>query len=87
MSINFKDAYAANQLKPAVEVVEVTPSDVTIYDPPLRAAKVTGAGNINVEFLNGNVGVVPMEAYVRDDFYIVRLLATGTTATGIYGYK
>lgn len=67
---------------PALGAVEVTPSDATDLSPTARALYVGGAGTLEVIMQSGDTvtftnaeGVLPIR--------VKRVLATGTTATGI----
>lgn len=66
----------------------ITPSDVTVYDPPLVGLRVgTTAGNINVR--SGGRDVVIVGAQVGEtisgEFNMV--YSTSTTAVGINGWQ
>lgn len=64
-------------------VQAITPSDVTVYSPPLRAIYVGGAGNIALTFTDGTTAVFTAVAVgVIHSFGMVKqILSTGTTAT------
>lgn len=79
--------------RPARTTLTVTASDSTVYDPPLKALYVGGAGDLAVETENnyngaGDGGPTTFTAhpvgYVRVGD-IRRVLSTGTAATGLVG--
>lgn len=73
-------------LVPAAHAAAVTPSDVTLFDPPTRWLYVNGAGNLVVTTLGGETGVViAVQAGARLPVRVTKILAA-TTATGITRY-
>ena len=68
-------------------VIDITPSDVTVYDPPLIGLRVgTLAGNISV-VSDGDTVVIPSwQLYEALQMNITKVLAA-TTATGITGWQ
>lgn len=66
----------------------ITPSDSTVYSPALRGVWVGGAGNLAIEFSDGTSGIfvgVPA-GYLLPVREVVKVKATGTTATDISGW-
>lgn len=68
--------------------VAVTPSDSTVYDPPLRGLYINGSGTVGISFSDGStffgspaIGVFHPLAGVS------KVFASGTTASGIYGFR
>lgn len=69
---------------PIIEAVSVTPSDTTVLAKPSHWIMVTAAGNVAVTLLNGNTITFP--GLQPGNFYAIqasKIMATGTTATGI----
>lgn len=69
-------------------VVAVTPSDVTVFSPPLIALRVgTASGPVAVK--SGGQTVIIPAVLLGETIYgsFNQVLATGTTATGITGYQ
>jgi hypothetical protein len=72
---------------PGFGSVAVTPSDATTYDPPLRSVYVTAGGAVAFEGVDGLT-----DAWTVPDAFLLpvrvrRVLATGTTATGLHGIR
>lgn len=74
----------------------ITASDVTVYDPPLRGLRVgaAGAGNVVLvyagddEAVAGNRETVAVSnGQLITGFLIRQVRATGTTASGLTGYR
>lgn len=74
---------------PGWSLVAITASDSTEYDPPLRSVYVGGAGHVAVLAIGDTVAVtfsnVPTGGYVLAQ--VTKVLATGTTATGLVGLR
>lgn len=68
-------------------ILTVTPSDTVAITKAIRAFMVTAAGDVSVLMADGSSGImpgcVPGAQYMGK---IVRINATGTTATGIKGF-
>jgi len=76
------DAYA-----PLEELLQITPSDVTVYDPFLRGCIVEAAGDLALEAklsIGTPVTISVLQGQVVP-VMIRRVLATGTTATVVCG--
>ncbi len=77
-----------NREEPFRQGVAVTPSDATVYTPPLDALYVGGAGNLSVTGVDGASftlnGVLAGTVY---NIAVSKVLATGTTATNIVALK
>lgn len=69
--------------------VSVTASNVTEYSPSLRGLYVGVSGNVAVVFTSGEqITLTNLAAGVIHPITkIKQILATGTTATGIVGFK
>lgn len=75
------DAYA-----PFEELIQVTASDSTTYDPPLRGCIVEVAGDLAVNTIKGDSSVtITVLAGQLVPAMITQVLSTGTTATVICG--
>lgn len=77
----------------ATRPVAITPSDSTVYDPPLQAIYVGVAGDLTIETTNNlNTGDGPQTFVARANgdvpvASIRRVMATGTAATDLIGYR
>ena len=70
--------------KPATMTADVTPSDATIYNPPMRGMFVGGSGVIKL-LAQGDSAASTWQAFpgMYIPVEIKKVLATGTTATGL----
>lgn len=69
-------------------IVAVTASDVTVYDPPLEALNVAGAGAVTVVFADGSTGAIYLAAgYIHAVGSVTKVMSAGTAATGIIGFR
>jgi hypothetical protein len=76
-----------SKTKPAVEAIEVTPSNTTVYNPPFRSLYIGVSGDVKIQDASGNdvtfayvpVGFLPVEAAM--------VYATGTSASSIVGLR
>ncbi len=76
-----RDAYA-----PFEDLIQITASDVTTYDPPLRGCIVEVAGDLAVTPIKSAASVViTVLAGQLIPVMIDQVLATGTTATVVCG--
>lgn len=87
MSLDDKyEGYATGQTGPIIGGFDVTPNDGADLATVTRAIMVTTAGDVAVVLKDGSAltlpGLVPGHFHA---FRVVRVLATGTTATGIKG--
>ena len=81
-----RDAYA-----PFEELIQITASDVTEYDPPLRGCIIEVAGDLAVNTVKGDAAigasdvVITVSAGQLIPAIMDQILATGTTATIVCG--
>lgn len=84
------DIYASNTpdlTSPLIGGFAITPSDSTDLAQMTRQIRVTGSsGAIAVIWADGTQTVEPVSAGESLDWRLVRVRATGTTATGLRGY-
>lgn len=83
----FKD-HQTGLTSPAVSGEAITPSDATPLPAVTRCLYVGGAGDLRVELVSGDV--VTLTGTVAGAIYplrIARVLATGTTATGLVALR
>lgn len=68
--------------------VSVTPSDATTYDPPLRGIYLNATGSISIVFADGSTfSGSPIPGLLHPFCGVYKVMSTGTTATGIYGFR
>ncbi|MEX5730234.1 hypothetical protein Ga0609869_003587 [Rhodovulum iodosum] len=70
---------------PALHLEPITPSDTADLARVTRALNVAGAGSVRVVTVTGQTGDIHVAAGIPFPIRVVRVLATGTTATGITG--
>lgn len=74
---------------PAGSLVTITPSDATVYTPPLRAVYVGSTGNVAVLAVGDTVAVtfigVPTGQYIL--VQCSKVMSTNTTATSLVGLR
>ena len=68
---------------PALYVDAVTPDDAADLSRPSRALNVAQSGAVRVTTVTGDTGTVFVAAGAAFPIRVVRVWATGTTATGI----
>ena len=68
---------------PLLRIDAVTPSDSADLGYVARQVYAAGAGTITAHDVNGNSFTFTIAAGERVDVFCIRILATGTTATGI----
>jgi len=79
-------AYSKTLTDPVTGGFAITPDDDTELAAVTRALLVTGAGSVTAEMKDGMTLTLPaLGPGVLYPFRVVRVLATGTTATGILG--
>lgn len=72
---------------PLIGAFSITPSDVTDLPNNTRQIRVTGiAGNLVAIWQDGQTRTIPVAANDVLDWRVSRVLATGTTATGLWGF-
>jgi hypothetical protein len=66
----------------------VTPSDVTVFAPPLRKLWVGVAGNLSIQLagMTTPVTLVGVPIGMLNDLRISKVMATDTTATTMIGF-
>lgn len=72
-----------------VRAVAITPSDTTVYNPPLRAIWVGVAGNLSIMCIGDTTAVTlaSVPAGPLSIACISRVMATGTLATTMIGFS
>ena len=83
---NYAKNYNDERSAPDYEGFAVTPADGTdLLNGPTRAVFVTVGGNVNVQLLGGGTAVLTtLVAGQILPIAVTRILATSTTATGIF---
>lgn len=78
---NTRDSYA-----PFEDLIQITPSDATVYDPPLRGCIIEAAGDIAINPIKSvaNVTISVLKGQLIP-VIMTQILATGTTATVVCG--
>ena len=78
---NTRDSYA-----PFEDLIQITPSDATVYDPPLRGCIIEAAGDIAIKPIKSasNVTISVLKGQLIP-VLMTQVLATGTTATMVCG--
>lgn len=71
---------------PARDVAPVTPSDSADLPDVAVAFFASGAGNVKVITVKGETRVIPVAEFMIVPVGVTRVLATGTTATGIQAF-
>ncbi len=80
----FKD-HAQSLESPATRIAEIVPSDTNPLAFITRAISVETAGHLQIVTSAGDAGRVFVAAGVPFPLRVTRVLATGTTASGIVG--
>ncbi len=76
----------ANDFQTAKTYAAITASDVTVYDPPIKAIYVGGAGDVTVVGGDGSGSSVTFSAPIAGGWLSVqatKVMATGTGATSL----
>lgn len=75
---------AASGVGPAAAIRPISPNDLAdLPDGPARSLFVGGAGLVVVEDVSGARAVIDSAAHQYHPMQVRRVLATGTTATGL----
>jgi hypothetical protein len=82
MTDMFKD-HQSGLDSPATRLAEVTPNDTAVLTFVSRAIVVETAGHVSVTMVSGDTGRIFIAAGVPFPVRVARIMATGTTATGI----
>lgn len=78
---------ATSLISPLIGGFAITPDDGNDLASTTRQIRVTGnGGTLSVLWADGSSSVEPVSSGDVWDWRIVRVLATGTTATGLRGY-
>lgn len=84
-------AYIPQAPSAGSHLVSVTPSDSTVFDPPLTGLYVAGAGDLALLGANDTVAVtltaIAAKTFVNNLVAVSKVMATNTTATGIVGFR
>lgn len=65
----------------------ITKSDSTVYNPPLRQIYVAGAGDVVLrKAVDGTLVTLTVDAKTWIKLWSDKVMSTGTTATGLVGY-
>lgn len=81
------ESYATGLGAPLIGGFAITPSDSADLPTVTREIRITGSGGtIAVVWLDGSTTTEPIESGAAASWRVRRVLATGTTATGIKGY-
>lgn len=84
--IDHFETQSSPQTGPVLGGFDVTPNDGADLDVLTRALMVTGEGNVTAIFKDGTTLTLPgLAVGVVYPVRVSRILATGTTATGIKG--
>lgn len=70
---------------PPMGAVSITPSNSDELAVVIRAIEATGAGNVNVVFVDGTSAVLALAAGERKTGLIKQVMSTSTNATGLIG--
>ncbi|TRD19819.1 spike base protein, RCAP_Rcc01079 family [Palleronia caenipelagi] len=84
MTDRFKD-YSSGLESPATELIEITPDDSAVLPVCVRGLNVAQSGSVRVETVGGSLATIYVVAGGAFPVRVARVLATGTTATGIVG--
>jgi len=80
------DDFSATLESPICNGFDISPNDTADLSQVTRAIMVGGAGDLAVQFKNGGIVTLPaLSPGVVYPFRAARVLATGTTATGVKG--
>lgn len=79
--------FAKNQNSPAVGAFPIVPSDTVDLPFKIRGVTIGGAGTIRYANLDGEICNTNTLAPGDKDFFATRIYATGTTATGMTGWR
>lgn len=74
---------------PSGSLTAITPSNTTTYVPAIRQIYVAVTGSVAVEDVAGNqVTFVSVPAgFYLTPFFVKKVLSTGTTASGMIGFR
>lgn len=74
-------------IDPAEKVFAITPNDSTALEHDTRAISLAGIGNLAVITVGGdNITILGLAAGIMHPIRLRKVLSTGTTASGIFGY-
>lgn len=82
------DGHETGLTTPAVNGVDIVPSDAVLLAFATRAIYVGTSGNMRVQLVSGDI--VTLNTVQAGAFYplrVVQVLATGTTAAGLVGLR